>query len=265
MFPILFDFGVLKIYSYGLCIAIGAFLAVLYFQNKALKYGLDKRFVENYPFFLLACGLSGARILYVLTEWKSYIGSPLSVFRVTDGGFVFHGGLILGLVFSYFYLRQKKTGILPLGDIAVPALAIAHTFGRIGCFFAGCCHGRGTDTCLGVVFRNPDSMANLYMRMTNFSPVHPAQLYEAAGNLGIFLILNHKLKNKKFDGDVFLLYFVLYGVLRMVTEYFRADDRGYLIAGYAVMTWLFFLTGIAAFFYRRKLAIGNQKNIFGRK
>ncbi len=244
MHPILLKFGFLSIYSYGFAIAIGIFLAILYFQKKAQILKLENKFVENFPFYVIIWGFIGGRLFYIFTNISYYLSNPLSIIKVWEGGFVFYGGLIFGLLFALYYLKRKKIDILKILDIGIPALPLAHIFGRIGCFLAGCCYGKPTDLFCGVVFKNESSIAYPYMVEIQFHKIHPTQIYEAFCNLIIFLILNSRLKNKKMDGEVFFLYLFLYGILRLILEYFRGDDRGYMLFGFALTTLLFFIIGL---------------------
>jgi phosphatidylglycerol:prolipoprotein diacylglycerol transferase len=104
-------------------------------------------------------------------------------------------------------------------------VALAHFFGRIGCFFAGCCYGKYCDLPWAVTFNHHDSLAPTGI------PLHPTQLYEALGNLAIFLFLFFFRKRKKHDGQLFWLYVLIYGITRSFIETFRADFRGEFFYG----------------------------------
>jgi phosphatidylglycerol:prolipoprotein diacylglycerol transferase len=106
-----------------------------------------------------------------------------------------------------------------------PSIALAHFFGRIGCFFAGCCYGKYCDLPWAVTFNNPDSLAPQGL------PLHPTQLYEALSNMAIFLFLFFFRKHKKYDGQIFWLYVFIYGITRSFIEIFRADFRGVFLYG----------------------------------
>ena len=109
--------------------------------------------------------------------------------------------------------------ILKILDILAPSLAIGHVFGRMGCFFAGCCYGEYCDLPWAVVFDDPNSLAPL-----GFS-LHPTQIYSSLGLLIIFLVLIKMSRLKKFEGQIFTGYLFLYSVFRFVIEYFRGDPR----------------------------------------
>jgi phosphatidylglycerol:prolipoprotein diacylglycerol transferase len=107
-------------------------------------------------------------------------------------------------------------------DLVSPLLALGLFFGRIGCFFAGCCYGKETSLPWGVVFTNPNSLARLNV------PLHPTQLYDAANGLAIFLFLIWRERRKAFDGQIFSLFLLLYSITRFFIEMLRGDPRGFL-------------------------------------
>ncbi|MBW2099219.1 MAG: prolipoprotein diacylglyceryl transferase, partial [Deltaproteobacteria bacterium] len=106
-----------------------------------------------------------------------------------------------------------------------PSLALGHFFGRLGCFSAGCCYGKLPDLPWAVTFTNPDSLAPLGV------PLHPTQLYSAANNLIIFGFLLLFKRIKKFEGQLFWIYVLLYGITRSIIEIFRGDPRGGVLFG----------------------------------
>jgi phosphatidylglycerol:prolipoprotein diacylglycerol transferase len=110
-------------------------------------------------------------------------------------------------------------------DIVAPAIAIGHSIGRIGCFFAGCCYGQTCDLPWAVTFTDAHSLAPTGV------PLHPTQLYAVFGNLLIFVFLMMFRPYKRFAGQLFLLYIMLYGLMRALIEVFRGDFRGDFIFG----------------------------------
>ena len=212
MFPELFSIGPITVYTYGVLVALG-FLAGTYYAAANSKDVMSKQQVYDFIFYVILVGLIGARLLYVLTNFSYYSDNPLEILQIWKGGLVYYGGFICVLLFAFFYCRNKKTNILKLADIFAPALALGHFFGRIGCFFSGCCYGKNTDYFLAVSGR------------------HPTQLYEAFGNLLIFFLLNKILKSSHKKGYVFAWYMFLYSILRFFIEIFRGDDRGTFFLG----------------------------------
>ena len=183
------------------------------YTAKYSKNIINKQQLYDFLFYVILIGIIGARIFYVFLDLPYYLANPLEILQVWKGGLVYYGGFITVLIFAFLYCKCKKINIVKLMDVFAPALALGHTFGRIGCFFSGCCYGKNTDCFLSIAHR------------------HPTQLYEACGNLMIFFALHNFLKKKHKDGYVFVLYMLLYSMLRFCVEFFRGDDRGIFIFG----------------------------------
>lgn len=212
MFPELFSIGPITVYTYGVLVALG-FLAGTYYAAANSKDVMPKQQVYDFIFYVILTGIIGARLLYVLINFSYYASKPVEILQIWKGGLVYYGGFFCVLIYAYFYCRNKKIDIFKLIDVFSPALALGHFFGRIGCFFSGCCYGKSTDCVLAVSGR------------------HPTQLYEAAGNLIIFFVLNKILKSEHKKGYVFVWYMFLYSILRFIIEFFRGDDRGTFFLG----------------------------------
>ena len=210
MYPKLFSIGNFTIYTYGVLVALGFFVGMQYIV-KYSKNIIGKQQVYDFLFYMILVGIVGARLFYVCLDIPYYLSKPLEIVQVWKGGLVYYGGFIAVLIFTFFYFRNKKVNVIKLMDVFAPALALGHLFGRIGCFFSGCCYGKNTDCFLAIAHK------------------HPTQLYEALGNLIIFFILHTLLKKPHKDGYVFVLYMLLYSVLRFSVEFFRGDDRGIFI------------------------------------
>lgn len=166
-------------------------------------------------------GLVGAKLLYLLVELPAIFENPKVLLGMIAGGTVFYGGLIGGIVGGLLYTRRYKTSVLCTADVLLPSLALAHAFGRVGCFFAGCCYGMACDSPISVVYP-PGSYP------PSGIPLLPTQLMEAAFLLLLCLFLLLRLKKSKKGGEIAGWYALLYGVWRFVIEFFRADPRGSL-------------------------------------
>ncbi|MBR3627965.1 MAG: prolipoprotein diacylglyceryl transferase [Elusimicrobia bacterium] len=212
MYPELFSIGKFTIYTYGVLVALGFFIGMQYIVRYS-KNIISKQQIYDFLFYVILVGIIGARIFYVFLDMSYYLSHPLEIIQVWKGGLVYYGGFAAVLIFAFFYCKYKKFNIVKLVDIFAPALALGHFFGRIGCFFSGCCYGKNTDCFLAIAHK------------------HPTQLYEALGNLIIFFILNKFLQQKHKDGYVFVLYMLLYSILRFGVEFFRGDDRGIFFFG----------------------------------
>jgi phosphatidylglycerol:prolipoprotein diacylglycerol transferase len=224
MHPILFTIGKITIYSYGFFYALALFTSVTYLSNQ-IKKSKEKIFSQDEFYslcvYIIIFEVMGARLFFILANSQDFIANPLDVFKLWEGGLVYYGGLIAASIFLLVYVRIKKISILKLGDFFLPALALGHAIGRIGCFFAGCCYGKETNVPWSVVFSDKNSSAIIGVHL------HPTQLYEVFGNFLIFIFLHFYLKKDPQKGQVTAAYFILYAILRFIVEFFRNDpDRG---------------------------------------
>src|SRR4030042_882917 len=227
MFPILFRLGGLTIYAYGffliLGIVVAGILAILRVRKEDLRIPFER--LADLFFYAVLSAIVGSRILFVLINFDLYRENPLRIFKIWEGGLVFYGGLILAIGVSIGYMRWYRLPIRKLFDLISPLLALGLFFGRIGCFFAGCCYGKETSLPWGVIFTDPNSLARLNV------PLHPTQIYEARGSLAIFFFLDWKRKRKAFEGQIFWLFLLLYSAIRFLIEFLRDDPRGFLLGG----------------------------------
>ena len=167
-------------------------------------------------------------------------GKPLDVFRIDKGGLVFYGGFLLAFFGVWAYCRWKKFSFMRVADIYAPAVAMGHASGRIGCFLQGCCFGKPVHSSWpSVVFpagsapaqRYPANPADLYASVrtaTDSMPLVPVQLYEAACNFLIALLLLYLLKKVKRPGGVAAIYLAAYAVMRFCMELMRGDHTDHI-------------------------------------
>jgi phosphatidylglycerol:prolipoprotein diacylglycerol transferase len=236
MHPILFEIpaitiggwtlGPIPIRMYGLMIGIGFLLAVFLASRRAKKEGIDPDRIMDMGVYLLLAAIVGSRVLYVLTTLQEFTDHPLDAFAIWKGGLVFYGGLIAAVPVGIWYVRKHKLPVWKTADIMAPFIALGHAFGRLGCFFAGCCYGSPCSGPVCITFRDSHSLAPLGV------PLFPTQLMESGGEFLIFGILMVLWRHRKFDGQLFWLYPLLYSVLRFIIEFFRGDVvRGVYFGG----------------------------------
>ena len=237
-------------YLYGLMIAIGilACFAVLTICGK--KFKIQEKFVDFVYFnAIVAIALGfGAAALFQATY--NYIDNPAAGFDL-KGGITFIGGLIGGIISfltGYAIFRKRyKARVTDILSIAPCCILIAHAFGRIGCFFAGCCHGPETDAWYGI-----------YMYASSFgkyAKVVPTHLFEAIFLFALFAICFILLWKKHFRYNL-SVYLIAYGVFRFCLEFLRADDRGSFIPGVSPSQFwsiLMVVSGIGLIFLMRWL------------
>jgi len=220
MHPVLVHLGKITIYTYGFFIAVGFIAGILLAKREAGRLGTDPDLIMDLSFYIIISAIIGSRLFYVLTAPETFMADPLEIFKIWNGGLVFYGGFILSLITAMIYINRKQMLMWQTADILAPSIAIGQFFGRLGCFSAGCCYGKTCDLPWAITFRHPDTLAPLGV------PLHPTQLYHALGNLLVFGILWSFRKRKKFHGQLFWIYVVMYGAIRSILEIFRGDFRG---------------------------------------
>ncbi len=258
MYPILFKIGPIPIHTYGFLVALGFLIAVYIIRTLAIRAKLDVDRVLDLTFWGLLVGFMGARLLFVITRFGSFMSDPISIFKVWEGGLVFYGGPLAVVPWAIWYMKKHKLPLWRTADVIVPGLTAGQILGRFGCISAGCCYGRPTGSTWGFKF-----YSELVDRHLHGVPLHPTQLYEAGGNVVILTGLLYLFKNKKFDGQVALTYFMAYPILRSFVETFRGDIiRGFvvedLLSTSQFISILVFL-GAAALYWMRFVSTSNKK------
>lgn len=225
MHPILFELGPIKIFSYGLFLALGFLSAIYIASREAGRLGLPVSKFYDLCFYIVVAALVGSRLLYVVLDFRPFLEHPLKLFALWEGGLDFQGGVFLALLVAFFYVRRHHMSWRTTLDALALGIPVGQFFGRLGCFMAGCCYGTPSNLPWSVIFNNPNTLCPLR------EPLHPAQLYEAFLDLGIFGLLSMLKTRKRYEGQMILTYFFLAGLVRFVVEFFRSptDYRGPLI------------------------------------
>ena len=245
----------LSIHSYGLMLALGILLGLTLARRAAPRADVSPETVLDLVLWGLVGGLLGARLLFMVVHAPRYywacvdfslfndLYTPLEpldgprcfeALKLWEGGLVWYGGLLGGLLAGWIFCRRRGLSLLAMADLLMPSIALGHGLGRIGCFLAGCCWGKPCGLSWGARYpagsmawhqQIADGWVSRWAETT--LPVHPTQLYEAAGEMLIFMALVLLRRRKRFEGQVLLAYGLLYSLLRSVVEVFRADqERG---------------------------------------
>lgn len=211
----LISIGPITIYGYGLMIAIGIMAAYLTAEYRAKKMKLDHEQIFNIAIWCLIGGVLGSKLLYFITQIKEVIENPKMILNVSEG-FVVYGGIVGGILAGLLFCKKRKLDFFQYFDLVMPSVALAQGFGRIGCFLAGCCYGRETNSPLGIVFQHSD-----------FAPsgvgLIPIQLIMSGLNFLHFFVLIILAKKVKRDGQIAGFYLIFYSIGRFILEYFRGD------------------------------------------
>lgn len=217
MYNDILKIGSLTIHGYGLMIGLGVICAIFLAEHRAKKRGLNRDQLFSIFLLVLIFGFVGAKLLFCIVELKSILANPMLI--VSGDGFVVYGGILGGIAAVLVYCRIKKISFLTYLDLLVPSVALAQGFGRLGCFLAGCCYGRETDSSFCLVFEN-----SLYA--PNGVKLLPTQLIMSGGDLLIAVILLLYAKKDRKKGRTTGLYLILYSIGRFAVEFLRNDYRG---------------------------------------
>jgi phosphatidylglycerol:prolipoprotein diacylglycerol transferase len=227
MHPILFEFGEIKIYSYGFLIAVGALCGIIYMAKRGKKeLGLTFDQVNSLFLFIFLAAFVGGKVFLFFESPSIYLEHPQRLF--TGKGFVFYGSFLFAIPTMLWFFRKHKIPTYAMLDIMAVTTCLVHIFGRLGCFMAGCCYGKPTDFLFGVTFTDATCDAD-----PKGIPLHPTQLYEAGYIFLVLLVVLYFRSRRAFYGQLFLMYLILYAAGRFVLEYFRGDaGRGFIVDGW---------------------------------
>lgn len=190
-----------------------AFMAgLLHWQWLGRRTGRDTALASDLAFWLMIGGILGARIAYVLSNFNYFMAAPQEIIRVDQGGLIFYGGLIGGVLAFLLFVKSRHLNVSDMADFAITALPLGHALGRIGCFLNGCCGGCEVQT--------PSFLTG---GLTHY----PVQLYEAAFNLGVYGLLTWYFLTRRGTkyGSVAALYLMTYPICRFLLEFIRGDER----------------------------------------
>ena len=241
----------LDVHAYGLLVAMAAIVGVLLVFRQGRRMGFDTAALLDLAFWALVAGIVGSRILYVIVHVSDYArlcagtGAPRPALRaladcaaplyIWQGGLVFYGGALAAAAVVLLFARRQAWPLGDVADLLAFPLPLGHALGRVGCFLAGCCYGKVSP--LGVRFP-PASVA--YQNLAHaallapgapFTPaLAPTQLYEAAGEGLLFVLLIILRQRRRFPGSLALVYVMGYALLRAAVEVLRGDmGRGFLL------------------------------------
>lgn len=236
MHPILFQLGPIKIYAYGTMLAIAFLIGIYKTAFDAEKEGIKKNHIFDLGFYCVLSGIIGARLLYIVVNYKFFLENPIEIILFHHGGLVYYGGLIGAFIVSYVYVKKHNLPTWQTADLIAPYLALGIGITRIGCFLNGCCFGKKT---------------GLF--------VHPTQLYELAYCLLLFILLLVLKKYKKFHGQLFWLFILLYSILRGINEIFRGDGERGIYWMLSTSQWIGIFTAAVAIVMLIKLRLSSDQ------
>jgi len=225
VYPRLLELGPITVYTYGVLLAAAYLFGLQLARVRAKQRGLDANRVLDLGIYIIISALVGAKLLLLITDFKSFTADPRELLTLARSGGVFYGGLIVAVSVALWYIRRVGLPLWTTCDVFAPGIALGHVIGRFGCLFAGCCYGKPTTKAWGITFTDPFAAANVGTPLG--VALHPTQLYEAGAELLILIVLLvTERKGRPFPGRTFWLYMLLYAISRFIIEFYRGDDRG---------------------------------------
>lgn len=227
-----FSIGNYEIKWYGIIIAVGLLLALIYCFRRMKAFGLDGDRVIDAVFAGMIGGICGARIYYIIFNHEN-IYTIGDIFNIRAGGLAIYGGLIGAILFGCITAKLRKIRLKPLLDIASMGFLLGQGIGRWGNFFNHEAFGTNTTLPWGMSSGRIQSYLKNHaaeilektgITVDPYLPVHPCFLYESIWCLLCFLFLHLFYKKRHYDGEMFLMYTCLYGFERMIVEGFRTDS-----------------------------------------
>lgn len=219
---------------YGIVIVTGMMIAIWIAQREAKRTGQNPEQYLDLAMIGIAAGILGARIYYVIFAWDYYKDDLLSIFNIRQGGLAIYGGIIGACIAVVIYSRKKKQNFSLLMDTASMSIVFGQIMGRWGNFFNREAFGDYTNNLFAMqlpvsAVRTNEITQKMWDHVVTvngveYIQVHPTFLYESLWNVGVLLFLFWFRKRKKFNGEVFLMYLIGYGLGRIWIEGLRTDQ-----------------------------------------
>ncbi len=225
MYPQLFEFYGVSIYTYGLMLVAAYLVGLRVAVTRGRTRGLNDARVMDLGILVIVGALVGAKLLLFVVEFDHILAEPAFAWTLLRSAGVFYGGLIVALGAAFWFMRRHRMPLWTTCDAFAPGIALGQAVGRVGCLLAGCCYGHPTDLPWGITFTNPIAAANVGTPLD--VALHPTQLYESVATLLILgILLLSERRGRMFPGQLFWSYLLLYPLARFAIEFFRGDPRG---------------------------------------
>lgn len=221
-----------EIAFYSLIIGIGVLLGICLVTHEAKETRQNPDVYWDFAIYGILFSIIGARTYYVIFSWQNYKDDWLSIFHIRNGGMAIYGGVIAGVFTLLVYAKIRKVNPFQMGDTAAPGLLLGQIIGRFGNFMNREAFGEYTDSLFAMrlpiaAVRHHEITDKMWEHVTtgiNYIQVHPTFLYESMWNAALLILIWSYRKNKKFHGEVCLLYLGGYGLGRLWIEGLRTDQ-----------------------------------------
>jgi phosphatidylglycerol:prolipoprotein diacylglycerol transferase len=261
MYPTLFSIGRLEIHTWGLLLAIAFIIGIALSTKRAKPRGINPDVISNIAVVIMISGVLGGRFLYVLYHLEEFGDNPLEIIAIWKGGLMIYGGVFTAFAATLVYIKMNHLPAGKVADIFAPALALGLAFGRVGCYFNGCCFGNPTHLPWGIKFPPIAEASYLFPDQL----LHPTQFYSSLAGLTIFFLLlftESRMKKRYSDGFLFFLLLTLYSIWRFSVDFLRGYEEsayvlrstsgGLLTINQLISTILFLISAVMIFRLRKR-------------
>ncbi|MDO4481449.1 MAG: prolipoprotein diacylglyceryl transferase [Bacillota bacterium] len=238
MNPVAFTVFGIDVRWYGILIAAGMLIGIFMTYKRAPKFGIDPERIIDAGLFVIPAAIIGARFWYVVFNWDMYQGDIMKILNVRMGGLAFHGGLIFALITAALLCRKWSVNPWNLMDLAMPAVALGQAVGRWGNYINKEAYGVATNLPWAIE--------------VNGEMVHPTFLYESIWCLLLCILLIKISPDRKFTGQITLLYGILYSLERFFVEGLRIDSLYFMGFRTAQLVSLAAIIACSAVYYIKK-------------
>ncbi len=233
MYPILFNYKLITIGSYGLLLGAAFYVSFLLLEREFIIQKIDPELAYKILIVVIPSAIIGAKIFHIFDNFSEFLSAP-SAMIFSGAGLSVYGGFLLSFVSVIILIRMNSENVLKIFDAASPSMALGYAIGRLGCHAAGDgCYGTATDSFLGMAYPNgivPVS-ANVF----------PAPLFESFASLIFFLVLMRLRKHELKTGMLFFIYLILNGFARFSIEFIRLNPVATFGLTQAQIIALFFI------------------------
>jgi len=249
----------LPIYGYGFMLFLGFTVGGWTAVHRAERIGIRGETVWDLALWAFFAGIVGARVFYCIQYaervffdsvggqqvLKGPVALVFAAVNLPDGGLVLYGGVVAGVSTYLFYCYQKNLSVLRMADVAMPSLLMGLAFGRLGCFFNGCCYGDRCELPWAVTFPMGSVPDMALVRQGFIAPdetlvfaLHPSQVYSSLNALLLAVLTAVYFRYRHRDGAVLALGMLAYPITRFVIEYLRGDEMGQFNTSFTISQWI---------------------------
>ncbi len=240
MNPVAFSIFGIEIMWYGILIASAVLIGTLLALRECRRIGFKEENLIDLLIFIIPIAIIGARAYYVIFSWDYYSKNPEQIINIRSGGLAIHGAIFAAIITAIIFCKIRKINFWQVADIVVPSLALGQAIGRWGNFINQEAYGTPTDLPWGIIVKG--------------QKVHPTFLYESLADFAIFIFLVwYRRKKRKVDGEILILYFILYSAGRFFIEGLRTDSLMIGSLRVAQLTSIaLIIIGVIIFYIKRK-------------